>query len=58
MMNTLWVVEVQWENEWQTTVGVGLTRADGRRELKNWQHRNPCDQFRLVQYKRRPWVWV
>ena len=52
----VWVVEVRyWHREglsppWHPTVGVGLTRMDGRRVLSDWKRRNPDDSFRLVPY--------
>lgn len=51
---TIWVVEAKWSeshyDSWGATVGVGLTREDGRKALKEWQQRNPSDFFRLMKY--------
>ena len=48
--NRMWVVEWLLQNGWQPTVGAKTTRDDGRRELQDWQLRNPDDRFRLVKY--------
>ena len=48
----VWVVEIKCflVRQWEPTVGVGLTRIDGREVLKKWKRRNPCDKFRLRKY--------
>ena len=48
----LWVVEVLFKgsDKWETTLGVELNRADGRRELGRWKTKNPDSQFRLKTY--------
>lgn len=51
----VWVVEVRWLDgfsslKWNPTVGVGLTREDGRNALRGWKYRNVSAQFRLVKY--------
>jgi hypothetical protein len=51
---TIWVVEM-WcraPRRWLPTVGVGLSRTDGRDALADWQRQNPDDKFRLRQYGR------
>lgn len=48
----LWVVEI-WNNntdQWETTVGVGLSRQAGRDEQQTWREQNPDDAFRLRPY--------
>lgn len=52
MKKALWVVELLIEDTgaWEPSVGVSLTRADGREELKDWRQRNPSDKFRLRRY--------
>ena len=51
----VWIVEILWENlnKWHATVGIGLSRDDGRQKLRDWQGRNPTDRFRLTRYDRR-----
>lgn len=53
-MDCIWVVEVKFEGKfkWETTVGVGITRDDGRVALNEWKRENPFDQFRLRCYIR------
>lgn len=48
----IWVVEMLCGNRWDPTVGVGLCREDGRRQLAEWRSQNPHDGFRLVKYAR------
>lgn len=48
----LWVVEMLCGDKWHPTVGVRLTREDGRDELTCWRRRNADDKFRLVKYER------
>ena len=50
----LWVVEMREGEVWSPTVGVAISRADGRRELADWKYNNPSDKFRLVKYVRAP----
>ena len=52
----LWVVEIMFEerDKWESTVGVALTRVDGRRVLEHWRGADPSDKFRLVKYERTP----
>ena len=45
----VWIVEMFWRS-WGATVGVALTREDGREVLRDWQRRNPTDRFRLRAY--------
>lgn len=50
---SLWVVEMRGTypfTQWRATVGVRLTRGEGRNEQRIWQRRNPTDQFRLRRY--------
>ena len=56
-MNRIWIVEMRHFTEehhrpwrWYATVGVALSRAEGRHETADWQTRNPDDKFRLVSY--------
>ena len=47
----LWVVEMRMEHgEWEPTVGVGLERAHGWVQLREWKSNNPDDKFRLRRY--------
>lgn len=49
----LWIVEASWDKgPWHPTLGVALTRQDGRAELAGWKQHNPDDQFRLTKYVR------
>ena len=50
----IWVVELWNVNRgrWEPTVGLGLSREDGRREIAEWREMNPEDRFRLVKYER------
>ena len=52
MKNYIWVVEVQDDVslKFEPTVGVGLTRKDGRDEKWRWETANPDDKFRLKKY--------
>jgi hypothetical protein len=53
--NTIWVVEINFKDGkgWQATVGVGLTRDQGRREIKTfWRANNPDEWVRLRKYVR------
>lgn len=51
---TLWVVEMDFGDDdcerWEPTVGVALSRADGRAKLDEWRDRNVSDNFRLTRY--------
>ena len=56
----IWVVEMcGWLSSrgaaktWRTTVGVALTREDGRLVLKSWRLHNPNDKFRIRLYIRK-----
>lgn len=48
----IWVVEMWFDaaHRWEPTVGVGLTRKEGRRALAWWRIRNTVDKFRLRPY--------
>ena len=51
-MRWLWVVEM-WnpqKKQWEATVGVRISRKDGREELKDWRMDNPGDRFQLSRY--------
>lgn len=54
--NTVWIVEIDFEDDkgWTPTVGVALTRADGRVELQDWLAKNPGynERLRLRKYVR------
>ena len=52
--DVIWVVEVfdEISFSWKTTVGIGLSRSEGRLTLCEWEKRNPHDDFRLKQYER------
>ena len=52
MKNYIWVVEMQDDVslKFKPTVGVGLTRKDGRDEKWKWETANPDDKFRLKKY--------
>lgn len=50
----VWIVEMRGENgRWDSTVGVMLTRDEGRYELQRWRLHNPDDKFRLMKYSRK-----
>ena len=40
------------------TVGIGLSREDGRKKLAEWQANNPDTAFRLVHYVPVSWKTV
>lgn len=46
----LWVVEMRVRDRWEPTVGVGLTREAGRRNLDDWSANNSGHQFRMTTY--------
>ena len=52
-MSYLWVVEIKFDDsdKWEATIGVGLSREDGRAELKDWQKKNKGCKYRLVKYE-------
>lgn len=48
----VWLVEMRHpDGRWSATVGVRLTKHEGRAELRDWRRRNPTDRFRLVRYR-------
>lgn len=53
-MTRMWVVEMDCSTtgipRFQPTVGVGLSREDGRAKLNEWRKRNPSTAFRLTHY--------
>jgi len=50
--NIVWVVEMWSEinRKFEPTVGVRLTRDEGRIELRAWSVRNSSERFRLKKY--------
>ena len=50
----IWVVEMfdEIRARWEPTVGVALSRRDGRDELNNWRVRNRFDKFMLARYRK------
>jgi len=48
--NTIWLVEMQEENNWFPTDGIGGTREEGRQEKHKWEKMNPDDRFRVRPY--------
>lgn len=50
MKRYLWIIEIYENGKWMTTVGGGLSRQDARRDLVDWKHNNPCDEFRIRKY--------
>jgi hypothetical protein len=55
-VKTVWVVEIQFpewpRNRWESTVGSGLNREDGRKQAKIWAKRNDGCRVRLKPYRR------
>jgi len=51
-MRHIWVVEVDFQNGkgYTATVGVALTREEGKKELHKWKVMLPNDPARLVKY--------
>ncbi len=52
MNGHVWIVEM-WNDErkrFEPTVGVAITRYDGRITLQDWRDHNPADKLRLVRY--------
>jgi len=51
-MKHIWVVEVDFKNGkgYIPTVGVALTREEGRKELHEWKFNLPDESLRLVKY--------
>lgn len=59
-MNRLWVVEmdvskITSKQRYEPTVGVALSRRDGRVKLAEWNAANPGTAFRLVHYVPASW---
>ena len=56
MKKHIWVVEANYADfpgeDFQPTVGVGLSKNDGRDKLKEWRRNNPSGKFRLTKYFR------
>ena len=51
MTRMIWLVEASYDHgPWHSTVGVALTRSEGREVLRDWHARNPDDRFRLRRY--------
>jgi hypothetical protein len=58
--NRLWVVEMDVSQiagnmRFEPTVGVALSRRDGRVALAEWRAENPGTKFRLVHYVPSSW---
>lgn len=53
---SLWVVEVNFKDGkgWQPTVGVSLSRQEGRIELERWRLDGRDPMHRLRKYQRAP----
>jgi len=49
----VWIVELWCGQRYEPTVGIGLSREDGRMKLARWKRINPHDKFRLVPYETR-----
>lgn len=51
-MKHIWVVEVDFQNGkgFVPTIGVAITREDGKKELHKWKFMLPNDTMRLVKY--------
>ncbi len=48
----IWIVEMLDKGKWMPTVGCGLDKQGGIREMKYyWHHNCPDDQFRVRQYR-------
>ena len=62
MNNRLWVIEMNVSEigipKFQATVGVGLSREDGRKKLSEWRRNNPQTSFRLTHYVPVSWRTV
>lgn len=58
----VWIVEANYQaggrlalyrpDRWHPTVGIGLTRVDAERAVRDWRARNPDDLFRVQRYVR------
>lgn len=51
-MNKIWIVEM-WNdeyNQWEPTVGIGLSRKEAVDECKKWKTNNPGSKFRVRKY--------
>lgn len=51
-MNYLWVVEMQIDGEWQSTVCTSINRDEARKRQKAWQKKNGGCPCRLRKYVR------
>jgi hypothetical protein len=50
----VWIVEANFINStagWHPTVGIGLSRMEGRQRLREWRRQNPYDRFRVRKYQ-------
>lgn len=59
----VWIVEmdesqITGAQRFAPTVGIGLSREDGRKKLAEWQANNPDTAFRLVHYVPVSWKTV
>lgn len=50
--NYLWVVEVKTDGDWQSTVGVGLSRQEARVYIAIWRKKNANREYRIRKYIR------
>ncbi len=49
--NNVWIVETKIAGKFSPTVGVGLSKADAKKQLIYWIASNPNDKFRLRKYE-------
>ena len=59
----VWIVEmdvsnITGHNRFEPTVGVALSREDGRKKLAEWKANNPDTDFRLAHYVPVSWRTV
>lgn len=50
----VWIIEMQEGCKWSPVVGIGLTRTDACRDLRQWKADCPDDKFRVSKYQRAP----
>ena len=48
----IWVIEINGEDGWQPTVGVGRTNLEAANVLNDWLKINTFDEFRIKKYVR------
>ena len=51
-MSHVWVVEMDCLGIWKPVKGIGITRADCRKEKRVFKFNNPDDKFRVRKYVR------